>query len=292
MSMGRCRKIVGWMLLGLLGCLCPAVGQERLPEVQALLPEELAMPALSETQLQEMTARMEQFLDDLAGLSADIPVAKTANAVTTLRRRLTGWQVRWDAYYALMQMDIAQSEVLLELVAQLQDERQKAAEAIEHQQQVAEAIVRFGEAERQFPAFEKSYEELEQEAVSYSLIAKTAKQLAQVKGKEQLLFQEVDKQFMAAKEAVELAPALADAGARLETRYLALKEKSEMIQAAAYKSPIERVKDYVMTFAGVAIILMFFSMVQSKFKALKAARENAKQYQEMLQKNNPEIPTI
>ena len=113
-----------------------------------------------------------------------------------------------------------------------------------------------------------------------------------MKGKEQLLFQEVDKQFMAAKEAVELAPALADAGARLETRYLALKEKSEMIQAAAYKSPIERVKDYVMTFAGVAIILMFFSMVQSKFKALKAARENAKQYQEMLQKNNPEIPTI
>ena len=158
MSMGRCRQIVGWMLLGLLGCLCPAVGQERLPEVQALLPEELAMPALSETQLQEMTARMEQFLDDLAGLSVDIPVAKTANAVTTLRRRLTGWQVRWDAYYALMQMDIAQSEVLLELVAQLQDERQKAAEAIEHQQQVVEALVRFGEAERQFPAFEKSYE--------------------------------------------------------------------------------------------------------------------------------------
>ena len=292
MSMGRCRKIVGWMLLGLLGCLSSVVGQERLPEAQELLPEELAMPALTDGQLQDMTTKMEQFLDDLAGLSADIPVAKTANAVTTLRRRLTGWQVRWDAYYALMQMDIAQSEVLLELVAQLQDERQKAAEAIEHQQQVVEAIVRFGEAERQFPAFEKSYEELEQEAVSYSLIAKTAKQLAQVKGKEQLLFQEVDKQFMAAKEAVELAPALADAGARLETRYLALKEKSEMIQAAAYKSPIERVKDYVMTFAGVAIILMFFSMVQSKFKALKAARENAKQYQEMLQKNNPEIPTI
>ena len=292
MSMGRCRKIVGWMLLGLLGCLSSVVGQERLPEAQELLPEELAMPALTDGQLQDMTTKMEQFLDDLAGLSADIPVAKTANAVTTLRRRLTGLQVRWDAYYALMQMDIAQSEVLLELVAQLQDERQTATEAIEHQQQVVEAIVRFGEAEQQFPAFEKSYEELEQEAVSYSFIAKTAKQLAQVKGKEQLLFQEVDKQFMAAKEAMELAPALADAGARLETRYLALKEKSEMIQAAAYKSPIERVKDYVMTFAGVAIILMFLSMVQTKIKAIKTARENAKQYQEMLQKNNPEIPTI
>ena len=189
-------------------------------------------------------------------------------------------------------MDIAQSEVLLEFVAQFQGAQQTATEAMERQQQVVEAIAHFEEAERQFPAFEKRYEELEQEAVSYSLIAKTANLLAQVKGKEQLLFQEVDKHFMAAKESVELAPALAEACAQLETRYLALKEKSETIQAAAYKTPIERIKDYVLTFAGVAIILMFLSMVQAKIKAFKTAREQAKQYQEMLQKNNPEIPTI
>lgn len=254
--------------------------------------QEEAAPALSEELLLEMSERMEGFLSELTELSEDIPQTKTANALAAVRRRLTSLNVRWDAYNTLMQMDIAQSELLMELVAQFQTSQQQVTEAMDQQQLVLEAIVRFREVERQFPNYEKRYEELEQEAISYSLIAKTADLLAQVKGKEQLLFQEVDQQFMAAKEAVALVPALTTEGTRLENRYLVLKQKSEAIQAAAYKSLIERIKDYVMTFAAVAIILMFFSMVQSKLKALKAARENAKQYQEMLQKNNSEIPTI
>ena len=254
--------------------------------------QEEAAPALSEELLLEMSEKMEGFLSELTELSEDIPQTKTANALAAVRRRLTSLNVRWDAYNTLMQMDIAQSELLMELVAQFQTSQQQVTEAMDQQQLVLEAIVRFREVERQFPNYEKRYEELEQEAISYSLIAKTADLLAQVKGKEQLLFQEVDQQFMAAKEAVALVPALTTEGARLENRYLVLKQKSEVIQAAAYKSLIERIKDYVMTFAAVAIILMFFSMVQSKLKALKAARENAKQYQEMLQKNNSEIPTI
>ena len=254
--------------------------------------QEEAAPALSEELLLEMSEKMEGFLSELTELSEDIPQTKTANALAAVRRRLTSLNVRWDAYNTLMQMDIAQSELLMELVAQFQTSQQQVTEAMDQQQLVMEAIVRFREVERQFPNYEKRYEELEQEAISYSLIAKTADLLAQVKGKEQLLFQEVDQQFMAAKEAVALVPALTTEGTRLENRYLVLKQKSEAIQAAAYKSLIERIKDYVMTFAAVAIILMFFSMVQSKLKALKAARENAKQYQEMLQKNNPEIPTI
>ena len=285
------RRVIGWMLLGLWSCVFTAVGQELLPMAQEPAQEEAA-PALSEELLLEMSEKMEGFLSELTELSEDIPQTKTANALAAVRRRLTSLNVRWDAYNTLMQMDIAQSELLMELVAQFQTSQQEVTEAMDQQQLVIEAIVRFRAVERQFPNYEKRYEELEQEAISYSLIAKTADLLAQVKGKEQLLFQEVDQQFMAAKEAVALVPTLTTEGARLENRYLVLKQKSEVIQAAAYKSPIERIKDYVMTFAAVAIILMFFSMVQSKLKALKAARENAKQYQEMLQKNNPEIPTI
>ena len=285
------RRVIGWMLLELWSCVFTAVGQELLPMAQEPAQEEAA-PALSEELLLEMSEKMEGFLSELTDLSEDIPQTKTANALAAVRRRLTSLNVRWDAYNTLMQMDIAQSELLMELVAQFQTSQQQVTEAMDQQQLVMEAIGRFREVERQFPNYEKRYEELEQEAISYSLIAKTADLLAQVKGKEQLLFQEVDQQFMAAKEAVALVPTLTTEGARLENRYLVLKQKSEVIQAAAYKSPIERIKDYVMTFAAVAIILMFFSMVQSKLKALKAARENAKQYQEMLQKNNSEIPTI
>lgn len=291
MSGGMFRQVIGWMLLGLWSCVFTAVGQELLPMVQEPAQEEAAS-ALSEELLLEMSEKMEGFLSELTELSTDIPQTKTINALSSVRRKLTSLTVRWNAYNTLMQMDIAQSELLMELVAQFQTSQQQVSEAMDQQQLVIEAIVRFREVERQFPGFEQRYAELEQEAISYSLIAKTADLLAQVKGKEQLLFQEVDQQFMAAKEAVALVPTLTTEGARLENRYLVLKQKSEAIQAAAYKSPIERIKDYVMTFAAVAIILMFFSMVQSKLKALKAARENAKQYQEMLQKNNPEIPTI
>lgn len=291
MNDGMLKQVIGWILLGLWGCVCSVVGQELLPVAQEPIQEETE-PALSEGLMLEMSEKMEGFLSELTELSEDIPQTKTVNALAAVRRRLTSLTVRWDAYNTLMQMDIAQSELLMELVAQFQTSQQQVTEAMDQQQLVIEAIIRFREVERQFPGFEKRYEELEQEAISYSLIAKTADLLAQVKGKEQLLFQEVDQQFMAAKEAVGIVPALTADGARLENRYLVLKQKSEAIQAAAYKSPIERIKDYVMTFAAVAIILMFFSMVQSKLKALKAARENAKQYQEMLQKNNPEIPTI
>ena len=150
--------------------------------------QEEAAPALSEELLLEMSEKMEGFLSELTELSEDIPQTKTANALAAVRRRLTSLNVRWDAYNTLMQMDIAQSELLMELVAQFQTSQQQVTEAMDQQQLVMEAIVRFREVERQFPNYEKRYEELEQEAISYSLIAKTADLLAQVKGKDYAKF--------------------------------------------------------------------------------------------------------
>ena len=143
--------------------------------------QEEAAPALSEELLLEMSEKMEGFLSELTELSEDIPQTKTANALAAVRRRLTSLNVRWDAYNTLMQMDIAQSELLMEFVAQFQTTQQQVTEAMDQQQLVMEAIVRFREVERQFPNYEKRYEELEQQAISYSLIAKTADLLAQVK---------------------------------------------------------------------------------------------------------------
>ena len=80
--------------------------------------QEEAAPALSEELLLEMSEKMEGFLSELTELSEDIPQTKTANALAAVRRRLTSLNVRWDAYNTLMQMDIAQSELLMELVAQ------------------------------------------------------------------------------------------------------------------------------------------------------------------------------
>ena len=119
--------------------------------------QEEAAPALSEELLLEMSEKMEGFLSDLTELSEDIPQTKTANALAAVRRRLTSLNVRWDAYNTLMQMDIAQSELLMEFVAQFQTTQQQVTEAMDQQQLVLEAIVRFREVERQFPNYEKRY---------------------------------------------------------------------------------------------------------------------------------------
>ena len=116
--------------------------------------QEEAAPALSEELLLEMSEKMEGFLSELTELSEDIPQTKTANALAAVRLRLTSLNVRWDAYNTLMQMDIAQSELLMEFVAQFQTTQQQVTEAMDQQQLVLEAIVRFREVERQFPNYE------------------------------------------------------------------------------------------------------------------------------------------
>ena len=69
---------------------------------------------------------------------------------------------------------------------------------------------------------------------------------------------------------------------------------SKKIQETAYKPFIQRIKDYLIGFACVAILLLFVNMITTKLKALKVAREQAKKYKEMMQQNgNPGgYPTI
>ena len=71
-----------------------------------------------------------------------------------------------------------------------------------------------------------------------------------------------------------------------------IKEFSEKIKAAEYKPFLQRIKDYLYSFAAVAMLLMFANMVQSKIQAIKQMRKSAKEYKELLKKNEEEIPSI
>ena len=59
-----------------------------------------------------------------------------------------------------------------------------------------------------------------------------------------------------------------------------------------YKPLIQRVKDWLVSFAAVAMLLMFFNMMQGKIQAAKQMKENMKKMQEQLHKNDDEIPSI
>jgi hypothetical protein len=73
-----------------------------------------------------------------------------------------------------------------------------------------------------------------------------------------------------------------------------MKSVSENVQALEYKPLFQRLKDYVMGFAAVAIILMFFNGMLAKFNAYKQKAASLKKYNDMLNKNGQgtQYPTI
>jgi hypothetical protein len=79
---------------------------------------------------------------------------------------------------------------------------------------------------------------------------------------------------------------------KLEERYIELKALSDSIQAAEYKPFIERIKDYLLSFAAVAIILMFVNMVQAKIQAYKQLKKSTEDYIKAVRGGDDEIPSI
>jgi hypothetical protein len=58
-----------------------------------------------------------------------------------------------------------------------------------------------------------------------------------------------------------------------------------------YKPFIQRIKDYLLGLAAVAILMMFVNLLSQKLKQLKAAREQAKKMKESMM-GQKEYPTI
>ena len=136
------------------------------------------------------------------------------------------------------------------------------------------------------------YNELYNEAVEYSLLKQTASLLEKLKTKEGLTFSDITSRYEEAKTITEEYPALKKRMEELENDYIEIKTISEKIQAAEYKPFLTRIKDYLYSLAAVAMLLMFANMVQAKIQAFKQMRKSAKEYQELLKKNEEEIPSI
>ena len=82
----------------------------------------------------------------------------------------------------------------------------------------------------------------------------------------------------------------------LDETFTNIQMVSAKIQETTYKPFIQRIKDYLIGLACVAVLLLFFNMTSAKLKQIKAARQQAKQYKEMMQRNGAggmgQYPTI
>jgi archaellum component FlaC len=257
----------------------------------------------------EIELRLSQFSDELnqmlvvgqMNFSVDGSVGVSQSVVNAMAERLknlnqsyNALDVKWNTYYQAQQMDIANDEELMNKVAGLEALKQTVKDTLDSKTLSVESIMKFADADKFIISQVAVYKNLYQKAYRLSLLKKLAPQLEKVKAKEQLVFTELQTHYDQAKASCEVVPVLSKRMTVLDEQYVVMKSVSEKVQALEYKPFIQRVKDYVLGFAAVAIILMFFNMSMAKFKAYRDKVNNLGKYKNMLdnQGKGTNYPTI
>lgn len=256
---------------------------------EAAAPAEAQERVLTEEQVLAIADELNNFMGEVSSITNSISTTK-APGMKMLEHRLIAVNVRWQSYTTLRQQDIASTPALMDMLSQYQMMYMTATDSIAAQTKRVEAQGVVNSAIMSIRQMNQKYEKMLSKATTLSLAPQTATQLEALKAEEQVIFQKLTEDYQKAQAAIELDPKLESRKRELDKVYIGIKAKSEKIQAAVYKSLLERLKDYVLTFAGVAILIMFVSMIYSKMSALKQAADAAKKLRKI---NNPsDYPTI
>lgn len=268
--------------------------------------EEAAIEAELDSTYEDISQRMEAFQEELKQLDAlsrfrididtEMPLTDDlleviSNRLRALSSAMTSYSSRWDAYSQAQQVYIADNEDLLNKMAEIQQERQSVTDTLASRQQQYDQLTAFAKAETFIWGQDNNYRRLYKQAVQFSLVAKLAPKLEKVKAEEQALFTDIQTYYSQAKEAADAFPGLKLRMKAMEKKLFELQSVSAKIQEMAYKPFIQRIKDYLLGLAAVAILLMFFNLLNSKLKSLKQAREQAKKMKEMMEGQH-NYPTI
>ncbi len=291
--------------IGLIVCLMLLPG---LMKAQETASPEAVSPEVAQLKL-EIETRLSQFSDELnqlfavcqMPLSFDGNVEASQSLISAMEQRMNylnqsynTLDVKWNTYYQAQLMDIANDEDLMEKVASFEGQKQVVKDSLDAKTQAVEAVMKFVEADKYIISQVSIYKSLYKKAYQLSLLQKLAPQLERVKAKEQIVFGELQKNYEQAKASTELVPTLSKRMDVLDGQFVIMKSVSEKVQALEYKPFVQRVKDYVLGFAAVAIILLFLNGILTKFNAYRDKVANLKKYKEMMnnQGQGTNYPTI
>ena len=292
-------KIIGKLLIAILLC-------SVMPSAVWAQEDEMTVEEELDSTYTDIHARMVQFQGELLQLGAmsrfrmdidmEMPLTEPlldvmGNRLNTLTIAVNSFTSRWDAYSQAQQVYIADNDSLLSKLAEVQQMKQMVTDTLASRQLQYDQLSAFAKAEVFIWSQDKIYQKLYKQAVQYSLSGKLAAKLEKVKAAEQAEFADVTKHYEQAKAAADAFPGLKIRMKGIDEKYFQLQTVSTKIQEMAYKPFIQRIKDYLMGLAAVAIVLMFLNMVRSKLKALKVAREQAQKMKDMIngQHNYPTI---
>ena len=213
--------------------------------------------------------------------------------VRMMGRNLQSLQVRWDAFTATNMPAMADNDSLMEMVTRAELLKQAITDTIAAQTQRCQAIRDYNEAERFILSQDSIYAKLYKQAQTLAMVQKLTPQLEKVKAQEQVRFEQIQAAYDKLQVAIETVPQLRKRAAIVNEHYYATKALSAKIQALDYKPLIQRIKDYLLGLACVAVIMIFINMVKTKIDAVRKTREAIKQQQEMLKNNSQtNYPTI
>lgn len=280
-------------ILPLMLCLLPiaTMAQDEMPNTEVS----------SETMHQEISTRMKQYIDELNELTATGNSQVTFSASTQLsmtyinvlkdkinllEERYNSINIRWTTFTQAMQMDIADNEDLMTLMTNVEQLKQNVADSIAVKKQCCNALQDFVLAEEQLAGQDTIYKQLYHEAFELSLLKKLTPKLEKLKAREQTNFAQLQSSYQKAQQACEIVPALNKHMPTLNDTFTNIQMVSKKIQETEYKPFIQRIKDYLMGLACVAVILLFINMLYAKYKQIKTAREQAKKYEEMMRRNS------
>jgi len=285
-----------WLLVIFL-CMLPSVVWSQ---------EEMSAEEELDSTYTDINEHMELFQEELIQLNAlckfrvdidmDMPLNEplldvVSERIKSLSSALNSFSTRWDTYSAAQQVYIADNDSLLNRVAVIQQMRQVVTDTLALRQQQRDQLVAFSTAERFIWSQDKNYRQLYKKAVQFSVSSKLAAKLEKVKAEEQALTADVNKYFSQAKEAATTFPGLQLRMKAMENKVFELQTVSAKIQGMAYKPFIQRIKDYLMGLACVAILLMGLNLLKSKLAQAKQVRDQARKMKEMMngQHNYPTI---
>ncbi len=257
----------------------------------------------------DIESRMMEYVDNLTQLnilsdmqirfSDAIPLTTLyaqvlSDKVAKLNNSYESLSMQWTVFTQAMQAVIADSEDLMTLMTRVEQLKKVVADSIASKQQQCNALADFAKAEEFILGKDTTYASLYKKAYKLSLIQKLTPKLEKVKANEMTLFAQIQEHYGKAQKANELLPILSKRMETLSEQYANIQVMSKKIQELTYMPLIQRLKDYLISFACVAVLLLFFNMAITRYKTLKAARQQMKKYESMMRQGGgaSDYPTI
>jgi len=284
-------------ILILLCCLSiPLAAQETTEEQQYSLQFQTEM----RSQLDKLISELDQLANETKkktiisdrDLRSDYSVRTLEAKAQQLNRSMQSLNVKWEAFNASYLGFISENDTLMERMTEAQLLKQSLSDTITAQLAKCQAIKDFIAAEQIVISQDSIYSKLYKQAFRLSFVQKLTPQLEKLKAKEQAHFAPIQEAYDKAKTAAGIVPQLQTRADDLNESFFAIKSRSEQIQQMQYMPLLQRFKDYLMGIACIAVIIMLFNNMLTKWQAFKQKKEALKQQAEMLKKQKNEYPTI